>query len=45
MDLTNYKHPQNGVPQFFWPNTFFIASNGTQSCIGTITADWERLGE
>jgi type I site-specific restriction-modification system R (restriction) subunit len=44
-NLTSYKHPQNGVPQLFVHNAFLIASNGTQSRIGTITADWERFFE
>ncbi len=42
-NLTSYKHPQNGIPQLFWTNAFLIASNGTDSRIGTITADWERF--
>lgn len=44
-NLTSYKHPQNGVPQLFSCNAFMIASNGTQSRIGSITADWERFSE
>ncbi|MGH8675615.1 MAG: type I restriction endonuclease subunit R, partial [Burkholderiales bacterium] len=44
-NLTSYKHPQNGVPQLFAYNAFLIASNGTQSRVGTITADWERFFE
>jgi len=44
-NLTSYKHPQNGVPQLFAYNAFMIASNGTQSRIGSITADWERFSE
>ena len=44
-NLTSYKHPQNGIPQLFWSNAFLIASNGTESRVGTITADWERFGE
>jgi len=40
-NLTSYKHPQNGFPQLFWYSAFLIASNGTQSRVGTITADWE----
>ncbi len=44
-NLTSYKHPQNGIPQLFWSNALLIASNGTQSRVGTITADWERFFE
>lgn len=44
-NLTSYKHPQNGIPQLFWYSAFLIASNGTQSRIGTLTADWERFSE
>ncbi len=44
-NLTSYKHPQNGIPAIFWYSAFLIASNGTQSRVGTITADWERFCE
>ena len=44
-NLTSYKHPQNGIPQLFWFNAFLIASNGTESRVGTITAEWERFSE
>jgi len=44
-NLTSYKHPQNGIPQLFWYSAFLIASNGTDSRVGTITADWERFFE
>lgn len=44
-NLTSYKHPQNGIPQLFWTSAFLIASNGTESRVGTITADWERFSE
>jgi len=44
-NLTSYKHAQNGIPQLFWFNAFLIASNGTESRAGTITADWERFSE
>src|ERR1017187_7488378 len=44
-NLTSYKHPQNGVPQLFWYNALLIASNGTESRVGTITAKWERFSE
>ena len=44
-NLTSYKHPQNGIPKLFWYSAFLIASNGTESRVGTITADWERFFE
>lgn len=44
-NLTSYKHPQNGIPQLFWYSSFLIASNGTDSRVGTVTADWERFFE
>jgi type I restriction enzyme R subunit len=44
-NITSYKHPQNGVPALFWYNALIIVSNGTQSRVGTITADWERMAE
>lgn len=44
-NLTSYKHPQNGIPQIFWTNALLIASNGTDSRVGTITADWDRFFE
>ncbi len=42
-NLTSYKHPQNGVPQLFSYNAFLIASNGTESKVGSLTADWDRF--
>ena len=44
-NLTSYKHAQNGVPPLFWYNALLIASNGTESRVGTLTADWERFFE
>jgi type I restriction enzyme R subunit len=44
-NLTSYKHELNGVPQLFWYNAFLIASNGTESRVGSLTADWERFFE
>lgn len=42
-NLTSYKHPQNGVPQLFAFNALLIASNGTESKVGSLTADWGRF--
>jgi len=42
-NLTSYKHAQNGVPALFWSNALLIASNGTDSRVGSLTADWERF--
>ncbi len=44
-NLTSYKHPQNGIPQLFWSNALLMASNGTESRVGSLTADWERFFE
>ena len=44
-NITSYKHPQNGIPALFWFNALIIASNGTDSRVGSITADWERMSE
>ncbi|QSA98291.1 type I restriction endonuclease subunit R [Methylococcus sp. EFPC2] len=41
-NLTHYKQQ---IPQLFWYNAFLIASNGTDSRIGSLTADWERFFE
>jgi len=44
-NITSYKHPQNGVPQLFWYNALLIASNGTESRVGSLSANWERMFE
>ncbi len=44
-NLTSYKHPQNGIPALFWYNAFLIASNGADSRVGSLTADWDRFTE
>ncbi len=44
-NLTSYVHPQNGIPQLFWFNGLLIASNGTESRVGSLTADWGRFFE
>ena len=44
-NLTSYKHFQNGVPQLFAYNAFLVASNGTDSRVGSLTADWDRFFE
>ncbi len=41
-NLTHYKQQ---IPQLFWFNAFLIASNGTDSRVGSLTADWERFFE
>ena len=41
-NLTHYKQQ---VPQLFWYNALLIASNGTDSRVGSLTADWERFFE
>ncbi len=44
-NLTSYQHPQNGVPALFSANALLITSNGTESHVGSMTADWERFFE
>src|ERR1035441_5578890 len=41
-NLTHYKEQ---VPPLFWFNALLIASNGTDSRVGSLTADWERFFE
>lgn len=41
-NLTCYKAD---IPQLFWCNGLMIASNGTESRVGSMTADWERFFE
>jgi len=44
-NLTSYKHLQNGIPALFWYNAFLIASNGADSRVGSLTAEWDRFTE
>jgi len=41
-NLTCYKAD---IPALFWGNALMIASNGTESRVGSLTADWERFFE
>ncbi len=41
-NLRDYK---NTIPQIFWYNGFIILSNGSQSKIGSMTAEWEHFAE
>ena len=41
-NLTHYKQQ---IPALFWFNGLMIASNGTDSRVGSLTADWERFFE
>ena len=41
-NLTHYK---SAIPSLFWYNAMLIASNGTDSRVGSVTADWERFFE
>ncbi|OJU89599.1 MAG: deoxyribonuclease HsdR [Burkholderiales bacterium 66-5] len=41
-NLTHYK---SQIPQLFWFNALLMASNGTDSRVGSLTADWERFFE
>ncbi|MDO9597011.1 MAG: type I restriction endonuclease subunit R [Azoarcus sp.] len=41
-NLTHYKQQ---IPALFWSNAFLIASNGTDSRVGSLTAEWGRWVE
>jgi type I restriction enzyme, R subunit len=41
-NLTHYKQE---IPALFWFNALLIASNGTDSRVGSLTANWERFFE
>src|SRR5437867_4628006 len=41
-NLTHYKQQ---IPALFWFNALLVASNGTDSRVGSLTADWERFFE
>lgn len=41
-NLTHYKQE---IPSLFWFNALLIASNGTDSRVGSLTADWGRFFE
>ena len=39
----NLTHHKQRIPALFWFNALLIASNGTDSRVGSLTADWERF--
>jgi type I restriction enzyme R subunit len=41
----NLKDYKSAIPQLFWYNAFIILSNGSQSRIGSLTAEWEHFAE
>ncbi|HBA87418.1 MAG TPA: deoxyribonuclease HsdR [Geobacter sp.] len=41
-NLTHYKQQ---IPALFWSNALLIASNGTDSRVGSLTTDWGRFFE
>jgi type I restriction enzyme R subunit len=41
-NLTDYR---DTIPQIFWYNGFIILSNGSESKIGSTTADWEHFAD
>ncbi|OGC11284.1 DEAD/DEAH box helicase [candidate division WOR-1 bacterium RIFOXYA12_FULL_52_29] len=41
-NLTDYK---NTIPQLFWYNAVIILSNGSESKVGSITAEWEHFAD
>ena len=41
-NLRDYK---DTIPHLFWYNAFIFLSNGTESKVGSLTADWEHFAE
>jgi type I restriction enzyme, R subunit len=41
----NLSHYKQQIPALFWSNALLIASNGTDSRVGSLTANWERFFE
>ncbi|NLB66779.1 MAG: type I restriction endonuclease subunit R [Lentisphaerae bacterium] len=41
----NFTHYKREIPHLFWYNAFLVASNGTDSRVGSMTADWDRFFE
>lgn len=41
----NLRHYKSQIPALFVYNAFLIASNGTESRVGSLTADWDRFFE
>jgi type I restriction enzyme R subunit len=41
----NVTHYKQQIPALFWSNALLIASNGTDSRVGSLTADWDRWVE
>ncbi len=41
-NLRDYK---DTIPPLFWYNAFIVLSNGTESKVGSLTADWEHFAE
>jgi type I restriction enzyme R subunit len=39
----NLRDYRNSIPQLFWYNAFIILSNGSQSGVGSTTAEWEHF--
>ncbi|MBU1413739.1 type I restriction endonuclease subunit R [Myxococcota bacterium] len=41
----NITHYKRQIPKLFWTNALCIVSNGTDSRVGSLTANWERYFE
>lgn len=41
----NLMHYKQQIPSLFWYNALLIASNGTESRVGSLTVDWGRFFE
>jgi len=43
--LNNLKDYKETIPHLFWYNAFIVLSNGSKSCISSITAEWSHFSE
>ena len=41
----NVRDYKSTIPQLFWYNTFIIVSNGSDSRVGSMSAEWEHFNE
>ena len=41
----NLRDYRTTIPHLFWYNAFIILSNGTESKVGSLTAEWEHFSE
>lgn len=41
-NISDYKR---AIPQLFWYNMAIMISNGSETCIGSLSADWDHYGQ